>query len=77
MGRSTGLVDVTTGGGDIELGPVMGSASASTGAGDVHIAIVDEDGGEHDVEVTSAMGHVVLELPATLEARFELETANT
>ena len=74
---SNGSVAASTGGGDIELQRVAGNASASTGAGDVQITIVDGNGTEHSVDVFSGKGRVVLYLPATIDARFELETAYT
>ncbi|HEX9892296.1 MAG TPA: M56 family metallopeptidase [Gemmatimonadales bacterium] len=77
IGRSAGLVDARTGGGDITIGPVAGSVNAGTGAGDVHITIVRVDGQEQSLEVTAGVGRVVIEWPAGVAARFELETAYT
>jgi beta-lactamase regulating signal transducer with metallopeptidase domain len=77
IGSSRGLVEVSTGGGDIDLSNMAGDAHVSTGAGDVAVQIVNTDGSEHSVSVFSGKGRVVLELPATLDARLELETAYT
>ncbi|MFN2400134.1 MAG: M56 family metallopeptidase [Gemmatimonadaceae bacterium] len=77
VGRAARLVDATTGGGNIEIGPVAGSVRAETGAGDVRITLVNAKGEEQSVEVTSGSGRVVLELPPTLDARIDLETAFT
>ncbi|MEP7346306.1 MAG: M56 family metallopeptidase [Gemmatimonadaceae bacterium] len=77
VGGSSGLLSVNTGGGSIELREVAGDAKATTGAGDVTITIVNADGSEHSIEVRSGKGRVVLELPQTLSARFDLETAYT
>jgi DUF4097 and DUF4098 domain-containing protein YvlB len=74
---SGGSVSATTGGGDITLDRVAGNARASTGSGEVRITIVNGDGTQHSVDVVSGSGRVVLELPANIDARFELETAYT
>jgi beta-lactamase regulating signal transducer with metallopeptidase domain/DUF4097 and DUF4098 domain-containing protein YvlB len=77
IGSSRGLIDVSTGGGDIDLSNMGGDAQVSTGAGDVTIQIVNVDGTEHSVAVYSGKGRVVLEVPANLDARLDLETAYT
>jgi hypothetical protein len=77
IGASRGLLDISTGGGDVELSNMGGDAKVSTGAGDVTVQIVNVDGTEHSVSVYSGKGRVVLELPANLDARLELETAYT
>jgi DUF4097 and DUF4098 domain-containing protein YvlB len=77
VGRSAGLVRASTGGGDVTLREVLGSAIVSTGAGDVRITVVDAAGEAHEIDVTSGRGAIVLELPATLDARLDLETAYT
>ncbi len=77
IGSSSGLIDVSTGGGDVELRNMSGDAVVSTGAGDVEITVVNKDGREHSVSVYSGKGPVILELPADLDARLELETAYT
>ncbi len=77
IGRSAGRIAAITGGGDVEIGPVAGSVRVGTGAGDVHITLTDSRGAAQDVNVTTGSGKVVVELPANLDARFELETAYT
>lgn len=77
VGAANGLVDVTTGGGGIEVGPVAGSVRASTGAGDIVVTLVDSAGSEQRVEVFTGSGTVEVVLPATLDARFEIESAYT
>lgn len=77
VGRSAGVIKATTGGGDIEIGPVAGSVRAGTGAGAVRISISEAGDDDRLIDVTSGNGTVVLELPANLSARFELETAYT
>jgi hypothetical protein len=74
---SGGSVSASTGGGDITLDRVAGNAHASTGAGEVRISILDANGTAHSVDVVTGKGRVVLELPANIDARFELETAYT
>lgn len=75
--KGAGSIDAQTGGGDITMGPIAGSVSASTGAGDVSLRLASIAGRSQDVEVGSGTGNVVLELPADLNARFEIETAYT
>jgi beta-lactamase regulating signal transducer with metallopeptidase domain len=77
VGSSSGLVDATTGGGDVRIGPVAGSVRASTGAGDVEITVTDPAGREQSVQVFTGSGNVVVILPATLDAKFDIETAYT
>ena len=77
VGSSSGSLSVSTGGGDIDLPRVGGSVSASTGAGDVTITVINGDGTRHSVDVFTGKGRVELELPSSLDARFELETAYT
>jgi beta-lactamase regulating signal transducer with metallopeptidase domain len=74
---SGGALAASTGGGDVTLERVSGDASVSTGAGEVHITVVNTVGAAHSIEVFSGKGRVVLELPANLDARIELETAYT
>jgi beta-lactamase regulating signal transducer with metallopeptidase domain/DUF4097 and DUF4098 domain-containing protein YvlB len=77
IGASRGMVSVSTGGGDITIGPVAGSVRAGTGAGEVRITIVEASGQSQSVEVTAGVGDVVIDWPAGVPARFELETAYT
>jgi beta-lactamase regulating signal transducer with metallopeptidase domain len=77
VGRAAGFVDASTGGGRIEVGPVAGSVTASTGSGSVEITLEDAGGEAQTVDVISGHGHVVVELPANFDGRFELETAYT
>jgi len=77
IGRGAGLVEASTGGGDIRIGPIAGSVVAGTGAGRVEITLIDANGAAQSVDVTTGKGTVVLELPPTIDARFELETAYT
>jgi DUF4097 and DUF4098 domain-containing protein YvlB len=76
VGRSGGTIEASTGGGDIEIGPVAGSVTAETGAGDVHITLAPTQR-RQDVNVESGLGRVIVELPASFDGRFELETAYT
>ena len=77
IGSSRGMVKVSTGGGDITIGPVAGSVRAGTGAGDVRITIAEASGQNQSVEVTAGVGNVVIDWPAGVAARFDLETAYT
>lgn len=77
IGSSAGQLSVTTGGGDIEIGQMGGDVRATTGAGNVQITVVNTDGTTHSVEVHSGSGRVTIELPANIDARFDLETAYT
>lgn len=75
--RGTGMIDASTGGGDIEIGPITGSVSAGTGAGNIHVIVADAGGELQNVDITSGNGSVVVELPPSLDARVEVETAYT
>jgi DUF4097 and DUF4098 domain-containing protein YvlB len=75
--KGSGSIDARTGGGDITIGPIAGSVEASTGAGDVIIRLASLGGREQSVRVWSGTGNVVVELPADLNARFQVETAYT
>jgi len=77
IGSANGFLSVSTGGGDIDLPRVGGDVSASTGSGDVTITIVNANGRTHSVDVFTGHGQLVLDLPADLDARFDLETAYT
>jgi beta-lactamase regulating signal transducer with metallopeptidase domain len=77
VGSSGGFLSVSTGGGDVELPQMGGDANVWTGSGTVTITVVNTDGTEHSVDVTSGSGRVVLELPADLDATIELESAYT
>jgi beta-lactamase regulating signal transducer with metallopeptidase domain/DUF4097 and DUF4098 domain-containing protein YvlB len=77
VGSASDFVDASTGGGRIEIGPVAGSVHASTGAGDVAVTLVDPAGREQTVEIFTGSGDVEVVLPATLDAKFEIETAYT
>ena len=77
IGTASGVVDARTGGGRVEIGPVAGSVRASTGAGNVVVTLVDPAGAEQDVEIFTGSGDVEVVLPASLDARFEVETAYT
>lgn len=77
VGSSNGRVIAGTGGGDVELRDVGGDALVSTGAGDVAISLTDADGSQHSVDVCDGHGTVIIEVPAQLDATFELETAYT
>ncbi|HEV8254279.1 MAG TPA: M56 family metallopeptidase [Vicinamibacteria bacterium] len=77
IGRAAGTVEATTGGGDVEVGPVAGSVKAGTGAGEVRVSLIDAAGAVQSVDITTGSGTVVVELPASLDARFDLETAFT
>jgi beta-lactamase regulating signal transducer with metallopeptidase domain len=77
VGASAGMLAVTTGGGDIRLDQVAGDAVATTGAGMVEISVVNANGSAHSVSVASGSGKVIIDLPANIDARFDLESAYT
>jgi len=70
-------VVASTGGGDVELRATSGDAVASTGSGSVSIRVVGSRGTSHNINVCDGHGRVTLELPADIDATFELETAYT
>jgi beta-lactamase regulating signal transducer with metallopeptidase domain len=70
-------VVASTGGGDVELRATSGDAVASTGSGSVSIRVVGSRSTSHNINVCDGHGRVTLELPADIDATFELETAYT
>jgi beta-lactamase regulating signal transducer with metallopeptidase domain/DUF4097 and DUF4098 domain-containing protein YvlB len=77
VGSSDRSISATTGGGDIELENVAGDATASTGAGDVRISLRGSGRTDRSIDVESGKGRVVIEVPATLDTRIEIESAYT
>jgi hypothetical protein len=78
IGSVGGAATFTTGGGDITLSNVGDDISATTGAGDVQISLVNNgNGSARNVSVSSGSGRVVIEIPANLDVRLDLETAYT
>ena len=75
IGSVGGTATFTTGGGNITLDNVADDVSASTGAGDVQVSVTGA--GARNVHVSSGSGRVVIEVPANLDATFDLETAYT
>ena len=77
IGAVGGRASFTTGGGDITLNRVSGDVSATTGAGEVQITVIDGNGTARSVSVSSGSGRVTIDLPANLDARFDIETSYT
>jgi hypothetical protein len=71
------MLEASTGGGDVTVGPVAGSAIVGTGAGDVRVIVDRARGDDQIIEVTSGSGRVVIELPSDFSGRLDLETAYT
>ncbi|HEY7568651.1 MAG TPA: hypothetical protein VH762_13830, partial [Gemmatimonadaceae bacterium] len=77
VGKSAGVVEASTGGGDITIGPVAGSVIAGTGAGTVSVTLADADGEPQNVDIHAGVGRITVILPRDFEGTFELETAYT
>jgi beta-lactamase regulating signal transducer with metallopeptidase domain/DUF4097 and DUF4098 domain-containing protein YvlB len=77
VGSVGGTASFTTGGGDIRIDRVSDDISATTGAGEVHITVIDGNGRARNVTVSSGTGRITIDLPATLDARFDIETSYT
>ena len=45
-------MDASTGGGNVEIGPVAGSVRAGTGAGDIHVTLADAGSERQTVNLT-------------------------
>jgi hypothetical protein len=83
----------TTGGGEIDIGAVGGKASFTTGGGNVRIMNASDDlsvatgvgsveisvigAGTRNISVATAFGRAVIELPANLDARLDIESGYT
>ena len=77
VGAASDFVDATTGGGGIVIGPVSGIRPCQYGSGYVQVTLIDPAGHEQTVEIFTGSGDVEVVLPATLDAKFEIETAYT
>jgi beta-lactamase regulating signal transducer with metallopeptidase domain len=75
--ESSKAVVASTGGGLISLARTKGDATVSIGAGEVTIGVINAGTTSHTINVCNGQGKVILELPADLDATFELETAYT
>ena len=83
----------TTGGGEIDIGAVGGKASFTTGGGNVRIMNASDDlsvstgvgsveisvigAGARNISVATSFGRAVIELPANLDARLDIESGYT
>ena len=77
IGSVGGAASFTTGGGDVRIARASDDLRVTTGAGSVEISVVDGNGNARNVSVSSGTGRVIIDLPANLDARFDLETAYT
>ena len=77
IGSVGAAASFTTGGGNIRIDGAADDISATTGAGQVHITVVDGNGRARNVTVHSGTGRITIDLPANIDARFDLETAYT
>jgi beta-lactamase regulating signal transducer with metallopeptidase domain/DUF4097 and DUF4098 domain-containing protein YvlB len=77
IGSVGSTASFTTGGGNIRIDGVADDVAATTGAGQVHITVVDGNGRARNVTVHSGLGRITIDLPANIDARFDLETAYT
>ena len=77
IGSVGGRATFTTGGGNIRIDGVADDVTATTGAGQVHITVIDGNGRARNVTVHSGTGRITIDLPANIDARFDLETAYT
>ena len=80
----------TTGGGEIDIGAVGGKASFTTGGGNVRIMNASDDlsvatgvgsveisvigAGARNISVATSFGRAVIELPANIDARLDIES---
>ena len=77
IGSVGGAASFNTGGGDIRLMNVSDDVTATTGAGSVEISVIGDNGSARNVTVATGPGQVVIELPASYDGRFDLESGYT
>ena len=77
IGSVGGKASFTTGGGDVRIMNVSDDLSVATGAGSVEISVIGGGSAARNISVSSGSGRIIIELPANLDARLDLETAWT
>jgi beta-lactamase regulating signal transducer with metallopeptidase domain len=77
IGSVGGKATFTTGGGDVHISNVADDISVSTGAGTVEISVIDGRSAARNISISSGSGRVIIELPASLNARLDVETDYT
>jgi len=72
--EAEGETNISTMGGDIEVGSFDGSIKAVTMGGDVDVNVVGINvGSDHDIDLRSMGGDLLVELPAGFSGRFQIE----
>ena len=74
VGSVGGRASFTTGGGDVRISNVADDISVTTGAGSVEISFINGSSAARNVSITSGSGRIVIDLPANLDARFDIES---
>ena len=77
VGSVGGPASFTTGGGDVRISNVADDISVTTGAGSVEISVIGGSDAARNITVTSGLGRIVIDLPANLDARFDIESGYT
>jgi beta-lactamase regulating signal transducer with metallopeptidase domain len=77
IGSVGGKATFTTGGGDVRISNVADDISVSTGAGTVEISVIDGTRASRNISISSGSGRVIIDLPADIDARFDVETDYT
>jgi hypothetical protein len=75
IGAVGGKASFTTGGGDVRIRNVSDDLSVATGAGSVEISVIGA--GARNISVATGLGRVVIDLPANLDARLDIESGYT
>jgi hypothetical protein len=75
IGAVGGKASFTTGGGDVRIRNASDDLTVATGVGSVEISVIGA--GARNISVATSLGRAVIELPANLDARLDIESGYT
>ena len=75
IGAVGGKASFTTGGGDVRIMNASDDLTVATGVGSVEISVIGA--GARNISVATSLGRAVIELPANLDARLDIESGYT
>ncbi|HXW08343.1 MAG TPA: M56 family metallopeptidase [Vicinamibacterales bacterium] len=75
IGAVGGKASFTTGGGNVRIMNASDDLTVATGVGSVEISVIGA--GARNISVATALGRAVIELPANLDARLDIESGYT
>jgi beta-lactamase regulating signal transducer with metallopeptidase domain len=75
IGAVGGNARFATGGGNVRIMNASGDLSVATGVGSVEISVIGA--GARNISVATSLGRAVIELPASIDARLDIESGYT